>query len=101
TAARRPRRTPNTEHRTIRDASLPFRGERSVAEADDAHLPLHRILAVDGAGIDGIERLPLNLVGELECDGLPFDGAGQFGFAELSGVVAGQLLALLLERHGR
>src|SRR6185503_6252223 len=87
------RRTKPLERRTTSLSSLTFRGERPLAEADEVHLPLHRILAVDRAGVDAIELLPLDVHRELELDVLALHGAGEIGFTQLAAVVAGELLA--------
>src|SRR3954464_11841108 len=77
-------RIPNPESR----ASLAFRGERPITETGELHLAFHRILAVDRPGVRGVQRLPLHIDRELERDILALHRAGQFGFAQLTAVVA-------------
>src|SRR5712691_7226530 len=101
-------RTPHVARRSSHPAppasvlsSLPLRCKGAVAEADDGDLPLHRVLALDGAGVHEVQHGSLRVHAELEADVQPFDSAGEVRFTELPGVVPRQLLALLFERHRR
>src|SRR5258708_11474806 len=76
---------------------LPFSGERAFAEAGELDGALHRVLALDGAGVGGGDLVALDVGREREADGLTFDGPRDIGLSELTGVVTGQLFAVLLE----
>src|SRR5205814_10470752 len=89
---------PNPESRS---SSLFLGRERPVAEAGYRDLPLHGVLVLGGAGVGALEDIALHVHGELEADVLPLDAAGEIGLAELTRVMAGQLLAVLLQRDRR
>src|SRR5262249_26340897 len=83
----------------VRSLTLPR--ERALAEAGVVHGALHRVLALDGAGIGAVDFGALRVGAEGVGDGLALHRAGELGLAERTRIVAGELLAVLLEGEGR
>src|SRR5689334_9200804 len=81
---------------------LPFRREGPISQTAEVHRALQGVLAFDRASVCDLEVRALHVCAERELQVRSLDRAGQLGFAELRRrVVARQLLAFLLQRHGR
>src|SRR5688572_19239344 len=81
-------------------ALLSLSGERAVAELARRELSLHRVLTLDRAGVGQLDFHPLDLADHGEVDRLTLDRARESGLTyELRRVVAGELLAVLLQGH--
>src|SRR5262249_2606953 len=79
----------------------PFRREGAFAEAGDGHRALERVLALDRALVGDVDLVAGQVAREPEREVVALDRAGEVDVAQLARVVAGELVAVLLERDGR
>src|SRR6266566_272547 len=86
----------------FRPFSLSLGRIRPLGDASNVDRTFHRVLVLDRPGVTHGNRVALHVSGERELDLLTLDRAGQLRLTQvLRGVMTGELLTFLLQRHSR